>query len=117
MITSIKLEEKSIELNGKTYVLHVNMSVLERIQEEVGGDLQELIKSTPTDAMAVTMAAMLNDWAEDQGWDEVWTVKKVKKTFTTGMLNMLDVAGMFFRAMIPTDQKTEDTKPDTESGN
>ena len=118
---TIKLEEKTIELNGKTYVLHVNMSVLDRLQEAVGGDINVLLKRSLYDAMALTMTAMLNDWAEDQGWEEEWTEKKVKKTFSAAMLNMLDVTGMFFRAMSPAGQeeaqKTEDKAPDENSGN
>lgn len=120
-MTSIKLEEKSIELNGRTYVLRINMSVLERILEVCGGDVQNLLKKSVYDSSAITMAAMLNDYAEDQDWDQDWTDKKVKKIFTPAMMNMLDVTGMFYRAMTPvtTDsgRKTEDTKPDEDSGN
>ena len=77
---------------------------------------------------AITVAAMLNDYAEDQGWEQDWTDRKVKKLFTPAMMKMLDVTGMFFRAMTPeteegaakttTDSpKTEETKPDEDSGN
>lgn len=119
---TIKLEEKTIELGGKTYVLRVNMSVLDRLQEASGGEIGSLLKRTPNDVMAATMAEMLNDWAEDQGWDEQWTEKKVKKLFSVGMLNILDISGMFFRALSPASQgteaqKTKNKKPDEESGN
>lgn len=120
-MTSIKLEEKSIELNGRTYVLRVNMSVLDRIQEECGGKINDLLKKSMFDGNAITMAAMLNDWAEDQGWEQDWTAKKVKKTFTATMMNMLDVTGMFFRALSPETPaetpKTEEGEPDENSGN
>ena len=120
MIT-LRLEEKPIQIGDRTYVLHMNMSVLERIQEVCGGQIKDLMQKSVYDGNAVTVAAMLNDYAEDQGWDQDWTDKKVKKIFTPAMMNMLDVTGMFFRAMTPvtadSGRKTEDTKPDEDSGN
>ena len=98
---TIKLEEKSIELCGKTYVLHANMSVLDRVQEDHDGDIAKLMSTPINQAMAEILSAMLNDWSEDQGWEEEWTVRKVKKYFSAAMLRDLDVIGMFFRAMTP----------------
>lgn len=118
---TIRLEEKQIQIGDRTYILRMNMSVLERIQEECGGQLKDLMQKSMYDGNAITMAAMLNDWAEDQHWEQDWTVKKVKKLFTPGIMDMLDVTGMFFRAMAirETDpgQKTEDGNPDENSGN
>lgn len=120
-MTSIKLEQKTIELEGRTYVLRINMSVLERILEVCGGEVQNLLKKSVYDSSAITMAAMLNDYAEDQDWDQDWTDKKVKKIFTPAMMRMLDVTGMFFRAMTPENAAKaptkEETKPDEDSGN
>lgn len=98
---TIKLEEKTIELGGKLYVLHANMSVLERVQEYHDGELGQFMKTNANVAKAEILSAMLNDWSEDQGWEQDWTPKKVKKYFTVAMLNDLDVVGMFFRAMTP----------------
>ena len=94
MIT-LRLEEKPIQIGERTYTLRVNMSVLERIQEECGGQLKDLMQKSMYDGNAITMAAMLNDWAEDQHWEQDWTVKR------------------------ETDpgQKTEDGNPDENSGN
>lgn len=102
---TIKLEEKTIELGGKTYVLHVNMSVLDRLQEAHDGNIGQLMKNSLNQAMTETMAAMLNDWCEDQGWEQDWTAGKVKKYFTLAMLRELDVIGMLFRAMTPAKSK------------
>ena len=127
MIT-LRLEEKPIQIGDRTYVLHMNMSVLERIQEACGGQIKDLMQKSVYDGNAVTVAAMLNDYAEDQGWEQDWTDRKVKKLFTPAMMRMLDVTGMFFRAMTPETEKgaaktatdspkTEETKPDEYSGN
>ena len=88
---TLKLEEKTIELCGKTYVLHANMSVLDRVQEEHDGDVAKLMATPINQAMAEILSAMLNDWSEDQGWEEEWTVRKVKKYFSAAMLRDLDV--------------------------
>ena len=121
---TIKLEEKNIELGGKKYVLHVNMSVLDRLQEECGGEINLLMQKSMNDGMVVIMAAMLNDWCEDMGWEQDWTPRKVKKFFTVAMLRELDVLGMFVRGMTPPGTvsakaeaaKTENTEPE-KSGN
>ena len=98
---TIKLEEKTCELGGETYVLHANMSVLDRVQEMHGGDIADLLNTKQNDAAAEILTAMLNDWCEDQGREEEWTPRKVKKYFSVAMLQDLDVIGMFFRAMPP----------------
>lgn len=127
MIT-LRLEEKPIQIGDRTYVLHMNMSVLERIQEACDGQISALMQKSMYDGNAITMAAMLNDYAEDQGWDQDWTDRKVKKLFTPSIMKMLDVTGMFFRALTPDKEenkaqsaadgpKTEETKPDEDSGN
>ena len=127
MIT-LRLEEKPIQIGERTYTLRMNMSVLERIQAVCDGQIAELLKKNVYDGNAITVAAMLNDYAEDQHWEQDWTDRKVKKLFTPAMMKMLDVTGMFFRAMTPETEegaaktaadgpKTEETKPDEDSGN
>ena len=112
---SIQLEEKRREICGKSYVLHVNMSVLERVVEKYGGDVDKLMATRKNEAMAEILAAMLNDYAEDQGWDQDWTPKKVKKYFSVAMLLDLDVLGMFFRAMTPPNTDNAKAKPERDT--
>lgn len=117
MITSIKLEEKQIQIGDRTYTLRVNMSVMDRIQEACGGEIGEVLKKTLSEANAVIMTAMLNDWAEDQHWEQDWTEKKVKKLFNSNMMRMLDITGMFFRAIRPDKPENEEGNPEEKSGN
>ena len=105
---SIRLEEKTMNIGGKTYVLHVNMSVLDRIQEASDGDFNELMKKSMNNASVIIMAAMLNDFAEDQGWEEEWTERKVKKYFSLAMLRDMDVTGMFFRSITPVEAQKQE---------
>ena len=117
MIASIKLEEKQIQIGDRTYTLRVNMSVLDRIQEACGGEIASVLKKTLSEANAIIMTAMLNDWAEDQNWEQDWTEKKVKKLFNSNMMRMLDVTGMFFRAIRPDEDPEVPAEKTEESGN
>lgn len=111
---SIQLEEKTFAFNGKTYVLRANMSVLDRIQEDFDGDINKLMAKSINNASALVLAEMLNDYAEEQGWDDHWTEKRVKTYVSMHMLHELDISGMFFRSITPIN--TKEQKPEN-SGN
>lgn len=100
-MSSLRLEEKIITLDGRTYTLRCNMAVLDTIQEAHGGDFAAVMKLPATAAMAEILAAMLNDYAEDMGWETDWTARKVKKNVSYAGLVDLDILGMFARAVIP----------------
>lgn len=114
---TIQLEEKKLELDGKTYTLHVNMCVLDRVQEAHNGNLKKLMDQSVNSVSTEVMACMLNDWAEDMGWDERWSEKDVKKRFSLAALKELDVFGMFIRAITPSNVYTAEKPkmPENES--
>lgn len=97
---SIRLEEKPFEYNGKTYVLRCNMAVLDRLQDMYDGDFSKVMSLPASQGMTVILYAMLNDYAEDMGWEEV-DLKAVKKAFSYAYLVEQDILGMFTRAIIP----------------
>ena len=97
----IRLEEKPFELEGKRYLLRCNMAVLETVEEE-NGDMEELMKLSIRNSSLELLAAMLNDYAEEQGWEERWTPKQLKRKISYAMLMELDLVGMLFRALPPT---------------
>lgn len=73
-MSDIRLKEKHLELDGKTYVLRCNMNVLADVQETVGGDLRNAIgNKAPLRNTLIWTAAMLNDYADEQGWPERFT--------------------------------------------
>ena len=98
----IRLEEKPFELDGKRYLLRCNMAVLETI-EELHGDFEAIMQLPVRAASLDLLAAMLNEYAEDQGWDERWTVAQLKKRISYAMLMELDLVGMLFRSLTPRD--------------
>lgn len=96
----IRLEEKPFELEGKRYTLRCNMAVLEAVEDE-NGDLDALLKLSVRDSSLQLLSAMLNDCAEEQGWEERWTPAQLKRKISYAMLLELDLVGMLFRSISP----------------
>lgn len=96
----IRLEEKPFELEGKRYLLRCNMAVLETIEEQYG-TLDELMAASVRDGSLSLLAAMLNDYADDQGWEERWTPAQLKRLISHAMLMELDLVSMLFRSLSP----------------
>ena len=96
----IRLEEKPFELEGKRYLLRCNMAVLETIEEQYG-NLDALMGVSVRESSLALLAAMLNDYAEEQGWDETWTPAQLKRRISFAMLMELDLVSMLFRSLSP----------------
>lgn len=112
----IRLEEKPFELEGKRYLLRCNMAVLETIEDKYG-DMDAVMGLTVRQSALELLTAMLNDYAEEQGWEERWELKQVKRRVNWAMLQEMDLVGMLFRSMRssvakPTADNTTDSAPD-----
>ena len=105
-MSGLKLEEKAFEFEDKTYILRCNMAVLEDVQEEYGGDFARAMEK-PRESMCVFLKAMLNDYAEEQGWPERFTTRDVKRKVTMGMLMEADIIGLTRRSIIPPGKEEE----------
>lgn len=105
---SIRLEQKPFEIDGRVYQLRCNMAVLDRIETSCGNFAAAMELPART-GMAEILAAMLNDYAEDMGWEQDWTAKTVKKKIPYVAILDADVLGMFTRAAIPA--SAQSTKP------
>ena len=129
---SLKLEEVPFEFEGKTYMLRCNMAVLEEIQDAHGGDLSEALDPDRSIRSATEfLTAMLNDYADEQGWPERFTRKQLARKLSFGeRLNGApiynQVMRMVYRAMSPQtsagqqpekDTETPDDNPPENSGN
>ncbi|MBO7670161.1 MAG: hypothetical protein J6S60_06180 [Oscillospiraceae bacterium] len=120
----IRLEELPLDLDGKRFLLRCNMNVLADVQELHGGMISEALNGgKPTKSILEWMAAMLNDYADEQGWPERYTVKSLGRKISLAMVKDLDVMGMVTRALVPpsadksgSDTGEENTDPET-SGN
>ena len=78
------------------------------------------MKLSARSATLELLMLMLNDYADEQGIDERWTVARLKRRVSYAMLMELDLTGMMFRAISPVrkDKAPDDTQlQPTESGN
>ena len=129
---SLKLEEVPFEFEGKTYMLRCNMTVLEEIQDAHDGNLGEALDPNRSIRSATEfLTAMLNDYADEQGWPERFTRKQLARKLSFGeRLNGTpiynQVMSMVYRAMSPQtsagqqsekDPETPDDNPPENSGN
>ena len=83
---TLQLEELPFELDGKTYLLRCNMAVLEMIQEAHGGNFGEVLDAPVNESALEFLAAMLNDYAWEQGWPELWYPEQLKRRVSLAML-------------------------------
>ena len=119
---SLRLEEKRLEVEGKTYVLRCNMAVLDAL-ETAYGSFEAVMELPVREGQAAILAAMLNDYAEDMGWEQSWTARKIKKRYSLAGLLELGILGMFNRAITPETADSGDepaadkTEPGDDSGN
>ena len=105
-MASIRLEEKPFDFEGKRYILRANMAVLEDLQELHGGDINALLKQSSGTAAVEILTAMLNDYADEQGWEERWNVRDVSRRVNFGLIRDLDVIGMLIRSIAPAKANT-----------
>lgn len=104
----LRLEEIPFEFDGKTYLLRCNMNVLADIQDAHDGNLgAALDPKHATRSVNEILAAMLNDYADEQGWDEHWTAKTVGRKLGFHDSPAKTVLGLFTRALIPPDAEAE----------
>lgn len=98
---SLRLEERPFEFEGKNYILRCNMAVLEAVQDHYGG-FTEAMTAPVRESSVQFLTAMLNDYADEQGWEERWTYKQVQRRVTAAMVADADIIGMVARAVTPT---------------
>lgn len=77
-MADIRLPTMPFELGGKTYILRCNMNVLADVEQMHNGSLMEAL--TQPGVLSTSkefLAAMLNDYADEQGWEERYTPRTV----------------------------------------
>lgn len=98
----IRLEEMRFEVGGKTYLLRCNMNVLADVQEAYGGDFASALDGKGTmRSTLVFLAAMLNDYADEMGWEERFTAKSLGRMFKINELPVSEIMGLVIRAITP----------------
>lgn len=103
-MNDIRLKTMPFELDGKTYLLRSNMNVIADVQEAFGGSLTPAFGGQATLKSAlVILAAMLNDYADEQGWRERFTARSLGRRFGFNELPLEDIIKLFVSGLIPED--------------
>lgn len=95
---SIRIPERTVEIDGEKYTLRCNMAVLERLQDEQDGDIGALIQMPTYKAVFLILKAMLDEDCEDRGVPEV-QMKRLKKLFSPADVADWGVFRMFVESM------------------
>lgn len=107
-MADIRLAEKDFALDGKVYKLRCNFNVLADAQEAFGGKLLDSLdgrrglKST-----LVFLAAMLNDYADEQGWPECFTAKSLGRKLSFAEVPSAEVIELVVAALKTGDDPDE----------
>ena len=110
----LRLKSVPYELDGKTYQLRCNMAVLMDVQEAFDGDLtQALSRAHSMRGLLEFLAAMLNDFADEQGWTERWTARQLGRRCTwMDRTGLMDTIADLIHASLQTDTAETDTEPE-----
>lgn len=74
----IRLPETDFRLDGRDYKLRCNFNVIADVVEACGGELPNVFdKRTRLKTGREFLVAMLNDYADEQGWPERYTAKQL----------------------------------------
>ena len=74
----IRLKTEVFEFDGRTFQLCCNMNVLAEVQEAFGGNFYAALRSNYSIRGLMTfLTAMLNYYADRQGWDLHYEVAQV----------------------------------------
>lgn len=85
----IRIQTMPFEFDGKHYELRCNMNVFADVQEAYNGHLLTALRNPGSLKASMTfLAAMLNDYAEDQGWPERYTARQLGRKLVGSSYNV-----------------------------
>lgn len=131
----IRLDSLPFEFDGKHYILRCNMNVLADVQIAYNGDLMPALNDRGTlRSVLEFLAAMMNDYADEQGWFEPGTTElgfpcapELSKRFTArslgrklrrGQIPVKEIFLLVGRALVPQgDKNDQQPEEDGDRGN
>lgn len=107
-------QEMQLSFEGRDYILRCNLCVLDAVLEQCGGDLEAAFDvSAPSKSVMVWLAAMMNDYAEDQDWPDYvpYTAKQLGKRISPRNKELIsNVMSLVTRSLVPiVEQDAEKT--------
>lgn len=107
-MSDIRLKEIPFELDGKTYKLRCNMNVLADVQEAFDGDFTEALSGKNTlKSTLVFLAAMLNDYADDMGWEERFTARQLGRRYKRFDFPVEEIMGVVIQSITPEGEQED----------
>lgn len=113
----IRLEELPFEFDGRQFLLRCNMNVLADVQDVYGGNIgKALTGGNIFRSVLEFLAAMLNDYAEEQGWPERYTARSLGRKFTQHTLPTSEIMGLVTRSITPPKQDNDEPVSEQDTG-
>jgi hypothetical protein len=102
----VRLKETPFRLDGREYKLRCNFNVIADVVEACGGELPNLFdKRTQLKTGREFLAAMLNDYADEQGWPERYTARQLGRKLGGQVAALLaPVMGLVVSALYARDE-------------
>lgn len=116
-MSGVKMREVPFELDGKRYKLRCNMNVLADVQEAYDGDFMESLNSRQSmKSVLEFLAAMLNDYADEQGWPERFTAKQLGRKLYQDEIPGVQIMSLVTEAVLPRKREEAPEEPETDEG-
>lgn len=116
-MSGVKMKEIPFELDGKRYKLRCNMNVLADVQEAYDGDFMESLNSRQSmKSVLEFLAAMLNDYADEQGWPERFTAKQLGRKLYQDEIPGVQIMSLVTEAVLPRKREEAPEEPETDEG-
>ena len=132
-MADLRLEELPFTHEGQRYLLRCNMNVLADVQEMNGGRISPALDGKRGQKATLQfLAAMMNDYADEQGWfDEPkdggepvlakpFTPRELGRTLSILEVPSSEIMGLVLRSITParaSDETKDPAEPGSESGN
>lgn len=117
-MADLRLESLPFPYNGRIYKLRCNMNVLADVQEENGGNISPAFDGKRGMKSALQfLAAMMNDWADEQGWPERFTSRELGRVLRTEEVPMSEIIGLVLRALTAPKTANPDASEEDQPGN
>lgn len=95
---SLQLERKTVDFDGRPYVLTCNMAALDELQALHGDSMEQIFKTPPKFISRELFTIMLNRTRKRCGEEPV-DADQIAEEYSYAMLDELDIFGMFLRSM------------------
>ena len=111
---SIRIPSTVVNIDGVNYTLRCNMAVLERLQDGQDGDIGALMQKPTYQVVFLILKAMLDDYCEDAGLEEV-PMRRLKKLYSPADVAGWGVFRMFVESMAVIPDGENVSGPDTKA--